>query len=622
MSATSRSVYRDTITVTRHPDGVLLPAAGAQVRFYEPNGSALTPLSVPLYGSADSTTPLVLPLLASAVGEVEVWSDEATGLRARQVVQYRDRPVSDEVVDFESPPGTYATRLYVDAAVGTHEAEANPHAQYLTQPEGDLLYLPLGTPIPDAYSKTESDARYEPFDSAYTKTESDGRYQGLSLLGQPNGYPPLDANGLLPSTYLPPLAVTDTFVATSEAQMLALTAQRGDLCVRVDVTETYVLAAEPASVLANWVELATTSVAGTATVLDQQEFAPAAAATTVTLAAVPTDVLEVTRNGVAQSLAAGHYTVAGAVVTFTDAFAAGERVAVLYAVGTSVITDAYTKGQSDLRYLQLAGGTMTGALTVNGPLALPLGHQVSAARFLVNTAGGGSSNYMIDQAPGHFGIGIENVDYFLEIDSAGNLISKHKAVALSPDAANTLEWRANGFYSAASGGGGLTQAQADLLYEPLDSAYTKVEADARYQAAGSYLTQATADIRYLQISNAFTQTLADARYPLKTDVDPYTVYYNQTRGDARYLQTANAFTQTLADARYPQLTGGSVMTGLLGPTTNNTRDLGTTALRWAKVWAVNAEFTNPPSYGGAAQPKITVNVSAPGSPATGDLWVW
>jgi hypothetical protein len=38
-----------------------------------------------------------------------------------------------------------------------------------------------------------------------------------------------------------------------------------------------------------------------------------------------------------------------------------------------------------------------------------------------------------------------------------------KAVAASPDASNALEWRANGFYATA-GGGGITQGDADLRY--------------------------------------------------------------------------------------------------------------------------------------------------------------
>lgn len=57
-----------------------------------------------------------------------------------------------------------------------------------------------------------------------------------------------------------------------------------------------------------------------------------------------------------------------------------------------------------------------------------------------------------------------------------------------------------------------------------------------------------------------------------------------------------------AAATYVPLAGGSVLTGFLGPTTTNTRDLGTTALRWRKLWAMDGEFTNVPTVGGVALP--------------------
>lgn len=54
---------------------------------------------------------------------------------------------------------------------------------------------------------------------------------------------------------LPAIALNDIFEAGSEAAMLALTAQKGDACVRTDLSKTYLLAADPASVLANWKEV-------------------------------------------------------------------------------------------------------------------------------------------------------------------------------------------------------------------------------------------------------------------------------------------------------------------------------------------------------------------------------
>lgn len=61
--------------------------------------------------------------------------------------------------------------------------------------------------------------------------------------------------GTLPTSVLPPLAITDTFTAANQAAMLALTAQRGDMAIRTDTSQTFVLAQEPASTLANWKEL-------------------------------------------------------------------------------------------------------------------------------------------------------------------------------------------------------------------------------------------------------------------------------------------------------------------------------------------------------------------------------
>ena len=69
--------------------------------------------------------------------------------------------------------------------------------------------------------------------------------------------PILNSSGKLDTTILPSLAITDTFIVASEAAMLALSAEKGDVCIRTDESKTYILQSEPASTLANWIELAT-----------------------------------------------------------------------------------------------------------------------------------------------------------------------------------------------------------------------------------------------------------------------------------------------------------------------------------------------------------------------------
>lgn len=61
--------------------------------------------------------------------------------------------------------------------------------------------------------------------------------------------------GVIPTSQLPPLAINETFVVASEAAMLALTAQRGDMAIREDTGTTFVLAADDAAVLGNWKEI-------------------------------------------------------------------------------------------------------------------------------------------------------------------------------------------------------------------------------------------------------------------------------------------------------------------------------------------------------------------------------
>ncbi len=63
--------------------------------------------------------------------------------------------------------------------------------------------------------------------------------------------------GKIPEAQLPAVAITDVFTVASQAAMLALTAERGDVAVRSDLNKTFALAAAPASTLANWVELRT-----------------------------------------------------------------------------------------------------------------------------------------------------------------------------------------------------------------------------------------------------------------------------------------------------------------------------------------------------------------------------
>jgi hypothetical protein len=68
----------------------------------------------------------------------------------------------------------------------------------------------------------------------------------------------LNADGKLDPSVIPHQAITDTFVVASQAAMLALSdAHTGDVAIRTDTNENYILQTAPSSTLANWVKLAT-----------------------------------------------------------------------------------------------------------------------------------------------------------------------------------------------------------------------------------------------------------------------------------------------------------------------------------------------------------------------------
>lgn len=108
------------------------------------------------------------------------------------------------------------------AAVATHVAQADPHTQYLNNARGDARYVRPAQLAPVATSGTYAD-----------------------LTGQ------------VPPSALPALAVTDVFPVDSQAEMLALTAQRGDIAIRADITTAFILAADDPTVLASWKQLIT-----------------------------------------------------------------------------------------------------------------------------------------------------------------------------------------------------------------------------------------------------------------------------------------------------------------------------------------------------------------------------
>jgi hypothetical protein len=177
-----------------------------------------------------------------------------------------------------------------------------------------------------------------------------------------NGVATLDSGGLIPTSQLPLLAITDTFVVASQVAMLALTAEVGDVAVRTDQNKSYILKTAGPTVLANWQELLT-----------------------------PTDsVLSVDGLTGAVSLSSVYATVANAANKLP---LAGGTMSGAIAMGTSKITglgeptsaqDAATKNYIDTAVI--APGNLTGPITSVGAATSVAAQTGTGSTFVMNTS--------------------------------------------------------------------------------------------------------------------------------------------------------------------------------------------------------------------------------------------
>jgi hypothetical protein len=140
------------------------------------------------------------------------------------------------------------------AAISAHDAETDPHPQYLTQTEGDARYATTGSSAADLSAHVAA-------------ADPHTQYQKESEKGAANGYAGLDGTGKLPASQLPNLAVID-FLGTvaNQAAMLALSGEKGDWCARSDTSTVYVITGSNPSQIGSWTALSyPTGTGGTVT---------------------------------------------------------------------------------------------------------------------------------------------------------------------------------------------------------------------------------------------------------------------------------------------------------------------------------------------------------------------
>ncbi|WP_133255935.1 glycosyl hydrolase family 28-related protein [Enterobacter cloacae complex sp.] len=128
-----------------------------------------------------------------------------------------------------------ATNAAASAAEAGNAAAAAV-GQCLRVPAGELIDI-----LPDAVDRADSLVQFDSSGQVSVLPKSD-----IAIL---------DSGGKIPVSMIPAIALTEPFVVSSQAEMLALDAQVGDIAKRTDLGYSFCLAASPASTLSNWVQL-------------------------------------------------------------------------------------------------------------------------------------------------------------------------------------------------------------------------------------------------------------------------------------------------------------------------------------------------------------------------------
>ena len=143
----------------------------------------------------------------------------------------------------------------IDGKVDTVSGKGLSTEDYTTTEKSKLAGIAAGAEVnvnPD-WNATSGDAQIlnKP---VVVSSELDPVF--LAQKGVNNGVATLNSSGKVPNAQIPSLALVDTYVAASQAAMLALsTAEQGDVAIRTDLSKTFILIDANYSTLASWKEL-------------------------------------------------------------------------------------------------------------------------------------------------------------------------------------------------------------------------------------------------------------------------------------------------------------------------------------------------------------------------------
>lgn len=207
-----------------------------------------------------------------ALGETEPTHPEVHGKVEEELYQLgrklgtgSDISASGQVL-FGTGVGTSEWRQAVIADISGLQAEldakaALSHSHTISQVTGLQAALDGKEPVISAGTTSQywrGDKTFQTLNAAaLTDFSSAADARITAQKAQANGLATLGADSKVPTSQLPALAITETFVVASQAAQLALSAEEGDVAVRTDENKSYIHNGGSAGTMSDWQELLT-----------------------------------------------------------------------------------------------------------------------------------------------------------------------------------------------------------------------------------------------------------------------------------------------------------------------------------------------------------------------------
>ena len=206
-----------------------------------------------------------------------------------------------------------------------------------------------------------------------------------ALLGVANGVATLGPDGTVPIGQIGALALVNTYVRASEADMLAIAGVgQGDVCVRTDAQRTFILGAPNGAVLANWQELLTPWGSDIAAIAGQVGALQTALATLQTALSAKADTTAVSTLLMGKANTNHTHSLADTVGLQTAL--SGKANATDVAASLATKSDVgHTHGQSDVAGLTASLAALNGSIaTLTASLSSGLGTKLDLAQLGAN----------------------------------------------------------------------------------------------------------------------------------------------------------------------------------------------------------------------------------------------